>query len=86
MGLAGPGNALTRVAAGGSEGGGGRCTALLAQIPGKSPAWSYEKQSCWKIENSRDFQMVPEPEPACLAAGDFESVIYSVSTGKWGEF
>ncbi len=25
-------------------------------------------------------------EPARLAAGDFESVIYSVSTGKWGEF
>jgi hypothetical protein len=25
-------------------------------------------------------------EPARLAAGDFESAIYSVSTGKWGEF
>jgi len=25
-------------------------------------------------------------ELARLAAGDFESVIYSVSTGKWGEF
>lgn len=25
-------------------------------------------------------------EPTHLAAGDFESVIYSVSTGKWGEF
>jgi hypothetical protein len=25
-------------------------------------------------------------EPARLAVGDFESVIYSVSTGKWGEF
>lgn len=24
--------------------------------------------------------------PARLAEGDFESVIYSVSTGKWGEF
>lgn len=27
-----------------------------------------------------------EIESARLAAGDFESVIYSVSTGKWGEF
>lgn len=25
-------------------------------------------------------------EPTRLAEGDFESVIYSVSTGKWGEF
>ena len=25
-------------------------------------------------------------EPARLAAEDFELVIYSVSTGKWGEF
>lgn len=25
-------------------------------------------------------------EPVCTAVGDFELVIYSVSTGKWGEF
>ena len=37
---------------------------------------------------SQDLGMVPGAgiEPARLAAGDFELAIYSVSTGKCGEF
>jgi len=40
-------------------------------------------------DNANGFQiLVPGAgiEPACLAAGDFELAIYSVSAGKWGEF
>jgi len=38
--------------------------------------------------HAESYLMVPGAgiEPARLAAGDFESVIYSVCTGKWGEF